>query len=105
MYVIKAVMFANGAECPHAGQYLQAFDHEAYDGQGHGEFTPDLDQAKHFSTMIEAFAFWKRRSVTKPMRSDGEPNRPMTCLTIEIVGVDDERRNGAAVTVAIASGN
>jgi hypothetical protein len=38
--VMKIVGFASGAPCPIAGQYLKDFDFEAYEGLGHGEFTP-----------------------------------------------------------------
>ena len=58
--VIRAVGFANGYACPHAGQWLKSFDHEAFDGQGHGVFTDDPDDAMRFDTKAEAMVFWRQ---------------------------------------------
>jgi hypothetical protein len=84
VYVIRAVEFANGAFCPHSGQWLSFFNHEAFNGQGWGSFTSDLQKAKRFRNREEALSFWKRQSEIRPLRPDGAPNRPLTALTIEI---------------------
>lgn len=82
--IILAIEFANGAPCPHANQWLQSFDHDACDGQGHGEFTLDPDKAMRFSDSAEAMEFWGRQSTVRPLRPDGEPNKPLTALTCAI---------------------
>jgi hypothetical protein len=82
--LIRAIGFANGSICPHAGEWLQAFDHEAFNGQGHGQFTGDVDKAMRFDTKAEAMIFWRQQSRSKPWRPDGKPNRPLTALTVEI---------------------
>jgi hypothetical protein len=82
--VIRAVGFASGHPCPHAGQWLKSFDHEAFNGQGHGEFTDDIDRALHFTDAAAALEFWSRQSNVRPIRPDGRPNKPMTALTVEI---------------------
>ena len=82
--VIRAVGFANGTPCPHAGQWLKSFDHDAFGGQGHGEFTDDLDRAMRFTNNGEAFEFWSRQSTVRPLRPDGKPNKPFTALTVSI---------------------
>ena len=82
--LIRAVGFANGKPCPHEGHWLKSFDHEAFGGRGHGEFTDDIDQAMRFVDSAAAFAFWGKQSETKPSRNDGKPNKPMTALTVEI---------------------
>lgn len=87
--LIKAVEFANGRPCPHAGKFLKEFDFEYAGGRGFGTFTVKREKAKKFSDVGKAFAFWKRQSKTKPFRPDGQPNRPFTGLTIEIAPYDD----------------
>jgi hypothetical protein len=80
--VIRALAFANGVPCPIAGQYLMAFDFEAHDGRGFGEFTRDTAKAMQFASEVAAWEFWKRQSTTRPTRPDGRPNRPLTATTI-----------------------
>ena len=83
-YVIKAVAFANGTPCPHADQWLKSFDHEAFNGRGHGTFTSEISDALQFATGAAAFEFWGRQSSTRPLRPDGKPNKPLTALTVVI---------------------
>jgi hypothetical protein len=83
-YVIRAIAFANGTHCPHADQWLESFDHEAFNGRGHGEFTSDIADAMHFATSAEAFQFWGKQSSKRPRRPDGKPNKPLTALTVVI---------------------
>jgi len=82
--VLRAVAFANGLPCPHEGQWLKSFDHEAFNGRGHGVFTDDIDQAMHFPDAAEAMVFWAKQSQSKPWRPDGKPNKPLTALTVVI---------------------
>ena len=60
------------------GQYLKEFDHEAFDGQGDAYFTKDIKEAKKFPTFMDAMQFRIRVPECKPVREDGQPNRPMT---------------------------
>ena len=83
-YVIRAVGFANGAPCPHAGEWLESFDHDAYDGLGFGAFTSKASKAQRFASFEEALEFWRKTSALNPRRLDGQPNRPLTCLSVEI---------------------
>jgi len=80
-YLIKAEAFANGAPCPHAGQWVETFDHDAFEGRGYGTFTPDPAKAMCFDTGVAALLFWRKQSSVRPLRPDGEPNRPLTALT------------------------
>ncbi len=79
---IVAEGFANGTPCPHAGQYLKSFDFNYGDGQGFGVFTSDERMAMTFADHHEAFVYWETASTTRPLRPDGQPNRPLTSLTI-----------------------
>lgn len=88
-YLMVAVEFANGTPCPHAGHYLKKFDHEYDNGVGFGVFTPHRRKAKRFDTREELFEFWKRQSKRRPIRADGQPNRPLTALTVTIEPIEE----------------
>jgi hypothetical protein len=88
-YVIKAVAFANGEPCPHAGQYVESFDHEHANGQGWGDFTSDVAKAKKFPNKVAAFAFWLKVPKCRKYRPDGQLNKPLTSLTVSIEPVED----------------
>lgn len=79
-YVIKCLGFANGSPCEAEGQWLEEFDHEAHKGQGEGAFTSDADKAMLFASASDALEFYRKQSNTKPLRDDGQPNRPLTCM-------------------------
>lgn len=89
MKVIRAICFANGTPCPHAGQFLKSANFEAFGGQGHMTFTDDIDKALKFATAGDAIALWGTQSKTKPLRPDGQPNKPLTALTVEIEDARD----------------
>ncbi len=84
MYGIVAAGFASDAPCPHYGLWLKAFDFDAQDGKGFGEFTKSPAKAMRFATRNDALLFWRTKSRVKPLRADGEPNRPLTALCISI---------------------
>lgn len=79
--IIRVVNFANGVHCQIAGQWVETFDHDAYNGQGYGTFTDDKSKAMRFASHGEAFEFWRRVSTVNPTRPDGKPNRPLTACT------------------------
>ncbi len=82
--VMKIIGFANGRPCPIAGQFLKSFDFEYDNGVGHGEFTSNVEEAMEFETIRDASEFWMTVPKCRPIREDGEPNRPLTCSTVEI---------------------
>jgi hypothetical protein len=83
-FVLQIVGFANGEPCPHAGHYVESFDHDASEGHGFGVFTPDIRGAMQFATAGEAWDFWRRQSRVNRWRPDGRPNRPLTASTVTI---------------------
>ena len=83
-FVLRCMGFARGLPCPHVGDYVRFFDHEASDGQGHAWFTPEISQAQQFRSTEEALEFYKRVPKCKPVREDGQPNRPLTAMNVEI---------------------
>ena len=78
--IIKCQGFANGSCCPVKGQYVETFDHNAYNGLGYGTFTTDPTKAMKFQELSEAMDFWNKVSTAHPMRGDGRPNKPMTAM-------------------------
>jgi hypothetical protein len=82
--IIRAVEFADGTPCPHSGQWLVWFDHDADGGQGHGVFTSEPRRAMQFLDNADALQFWNRQSLVRPLRPDGQPNKPMTALSVLI---------------------
>lgn len=84
-FVMIAEGFANGQHCPHAGQYLETFDHEACGGIGYATFTTNLNAAMRFKDLAAAMAFWRKIPRNKRVREDGKPNRPLTALTVTII--------------------
>ena len=73
-----------GHHCPHAGQYLEAFYHDLPDGLGYGKFTSDPKKAKRFASRADAMVFWNTQSTVKPLRADGQPNKPLTALSVSV---------------------
>jgi hypothetical protein len=88
--VIRVIAFANGVPCPIAGQYLESFDFNAYRGRGFGTFVIDPRQAKHFASKAAAMVYWRTVSSKYPVRADGQPNRPLTATTCEIVDLEEQ---------------
>jgi hypothetical protein len=82
---------ASGHPLPNDGQYLKDFDFEANGGQGEITLTPNLDEAKQFSTFIDALLFWRTVPKCRPLRADLEPNRPLTAANWEFKQVDSIR--------------
>ncbi|MFL5302733.1 MAG: hypothetical protein ACJ79R_20575 [Anaeromyxobacteraceae bacterium] len=70
------------------GQYLARFDPEAHGGDGYVEGTKDPSRALRFESWEAAFHCWQRQSVSKPLRGDGKPNRPLSAFTVEIVRLE-----------------
>jgi hypothetical protein len=64
------------------GWWLKSFDPEAFDGRGDALFTDRPDLALRFETLGEAFELWRRQSRCRPLREDGEPNRPLTAFSV-----------------------
>ena len=86
--VIVAKGVASGVHCPHEDQYLKSFDFEYDDGSGLGHFIEDIGLAKVFANPGAAVEFWQTQSRVRPLRDDGRPNRPLSCLNIGIEHVE-----------------
>jgi hypothetical protein len=64
--------------------YLKAFDPEAHAGLGEARFTDNKAEALRFKDAPAAFSCWTLVPKSRPERSDGKPNKPLTAYTIEV---------------------
>jgi hypothetical protein len=71
----------------HDERYLRAYDPDAFDGRGLISTTHDPAKAMRFSDLEHAVACWKLQSTVHPRRTDGQPNRPLSAYTVELVTV------------------
>jgi hypothetical protein len=73
---------AHGTGTVRPGAYLKACDLEFAGGTGLVTWTSDKSQAMVFASFAEAFEAWRAVPESRPLRPDGEPNRPMTAFTV-----------------------
>lgn len=83
-----------GQRTPYDGQFLQAFDFEAAEGQGLITMTRELESAMRFADIGEAMAFYRRSPECKPLRPDGQPNRPLTATNWSFERIPDNDSQG-----------
>lgn len=72
--------------------FLSAVDVDAGDDVTTGRIavTLDLDKAIKFRNIDSVLSCWRMPSTRVPLRPDGEPNRPLTALTIVPMVADPE---------------
>lgn len=90
--VMRLVSLANGRSTPCDGQWLKTFDPEANAPNyptGEAVWTADVKEAMVFDDAVKAHRFWRQESQRVPRRPDGQPNRPLTVFTIELVPYSD----------------
>jgi hypothetical protein len=66
-----------------SGLFLRSFDPDAYRGRGSIVTTRLIEEAQRFDSFLAVMEEWKRQSTRRPLRPDGEPNRPLTAWSIE----------------------
>lgn len=85
--VVRVIGRADGGKTPHDGRYVAAWSPNTSAGVLVLASTPDLAKARRF-TRKEAYCEWREVSRVEPRRPwDGRPNRPLTGITIELVGI------------------
>jgi hypothetical protein len=85
---LEGVLLDGGA-APPDGAYLEEADFEYAGGFGAAKWTEDVARALRFESMLDALVFWRTQSKTRPYRSDGRPNKPLTAYTVEIRELDE----------------
>lgn len=81
-YVMICRGWADGRICEWEGFYLKSFT--PFD-KIKGEWTPSLDEAKKYPSLIAASEEWRFAIGTRP---DSRPDRPLTAFSIEILPVE-----------------
>lgn len=85
----------------HTGQpvdkWIRAFDVDAFGGRGDVTFTSDPRRALAFGDRAQALKAWQTQSTVRPVRPDGQPNRPITSFTVEVCALLDEPRPAPVV--------
>ena len=66
------------------GWYLAGYDADGNDGWGEAIWTEDPAEAIVFACATDAHACWTEQSRLRPLRPDGQPNRPLTALSVQV---------------------
>lgn len=82
--VIKIIGSALGNVTPNDGHYVREYDARGNGGRGHLRVTADMQQARVFLTLTDAFNCYRSSCGLRP---DGKPNRPLTAYTVEFIPV------------------
>lgn len=95
-YLIRCICIADGTRSLFEGMFLKHFDPDGCGGRGVDAWTDDPGQAIHHAEAKDAFTTWTKQSTVRPLREDGEPNRPLTGYTVEVVRLNDARMSAPA---------
>lgn len=87
-FVITVVCDACGNATPHDGRYVKSYNPNSEYGILDMDSTAEPREAKIFDDEADLLDFIQQVSSVEPIRPDGWPNRPITGLTIGIVGID-----------------
>lgn len=94
MFVIKMISLEGKlmSDSPEfvSGCYLKEYDPEAHNGRGSAIFTANIKDAATFTSFGQAFKAYRGVPRCRPLREDGEPNRPLTAFTVMIEPVKGE---------------
>lgn len=74
--------------------YLQDFDFEAHEGVGEIALTKERSEAMEFPDLLAALTYRARSPICKPLRDDGQPNRPMTATNWEFITTSIDEPEG-----------
>lgn len=66
------------------GWYLASYDADGNEGWGEAIWTDNPAEAIAFATATEARACWTEQSCLRPLRTDGQPNRPLTAFSVQL---------------------
>ena len=86
-HIMFIVSLASGRPCAQAGRYLLSWKPGGPRRQGILQTTADPLKAKRFAGQGAAFAFYMQ---VDGLRPDGQPNRPLTAFTMQVMEPDAE---------------
>jgi hypothetical protein len=88
-FVIRIVGLAGrGPSEGFEGKFIKRFS-DAGDYAGNITVADTAAGARVFRTKTAAFLYWRQQSKLRPRRPDGQPNRPLTAFTVEILPASD----------------
>ena len=67
------------------GLFVAEYDPDGMNGCGSVKLTANLSEAKRYTDGSAAVREYMRQSTIRPLREDGEPNRPLMAYTVAIV--------------------
>jgi hypothetical protein len=70
------------------GCYLAYYDPEFADGVGAAGWVTNPVEAIAFEAASAGLDLWLTESKTRPTRWDGEPNKPLTAYTVEMIPLE-----------------
>lgn len=89
--VIKVIGLACGHATPFDHKFLVDYDPDVPGTDPEGRplsctltVTDDIEKAQRFFGVNDAIDFYKSISKTRPRRSDGYPNRPLTAFSVAV---------------------
>lgn len=88
---VKIVNAADGSETIHDGRYVVEWDSNVPYGTLSISSSISLFSARIFNDSSEALIEWNSVSNVEPLRPDGEPNKPLTAVSILVE--HDKHRN------------
>src|SRR5262245_29112043 len=91
MVVIKCAGFANGMKCSVLHQYLESYNPDGDARKPLSVWTKNVWRARRFADAGEAFECWRQVRKSDPVREDGQPNRPLTAFSIEVLPAPTDR--------------
>jgi hypothetical protein len=100
--VIRLIEWADGRPLNCAGQYIERVDVQAAPESDTWLVpTPKLSRARRWPNIAAAFETYREVLLSQPIRRDGQPNRPLTGITVEFLNPDiiiTERANHGSET-------
>lgn len=84
--IVKIIGAANGTPTPHDGRYVVSWNPHTRYGVLECVSTDDIAKATRFDGAHDALDRYLTISSVQSRRPDGEANRPLRALTIEILG-------------------
>ncbi|HUV10816.1 MAG TPA: hypothetical protein VMX12_07530 [Acidimicrobiia bacterium] len=70
--------------------FVRSYDPEGHDGLGDLLITADRSKAHVYDDMSEAFAAYNAQPSCRPLRGDGQPNRPLAAFTVSFERADSD---------------
>lgn len=70
-------------------QFVKTYNAEAFGGRGDVTFTSKKEEAVTFPDLENAIGFYRTVPKCRPVRDDGNPNRPLTAFSILFENVEN----------------